>query len=255
MDVSRRNSLAALALAPVLAPEMTAAKEAVSIRLIALDVGGTLIQDHGEVPAAMTLAMAQQGVTVSQAEISEWRGASKRAMIGHFLDTHRVAGDRKRLIGIIYADFNARADKAYRNVAPIEGAEDALKWMKDRGYLLATTTGFGRDLNAAIFRRLGWQQYFVASITSDDVSEGRPAPFMLFHAMEAARVENVRHTIAVGDTPLDLQAANNGGLLAAIGVTSGAATQARLRQEPNAAILPSVAHLPEFLQRSFPSKT
>ncbi len=35
--------------------------------------------------------------------------------------------------------------------------------------LLATTTGFDRPLTTAILSRLGWQHYFVASITSDDV--------------------------------------------------------------------------------------
>jgi phosphoglycolate phosphatase-like HAD superfamily hydrolase len=74
---------------------------------------------------------------------------------------------------------------------------------------------------------------------------------MLFHAMEAARVDNVQEVIAVGDTPLDLQAANNGGLAAAIGVYSGAATEERLRREKYTEILPSVAALPALLRARF----
>jgi phosphoglycolate phosphatase-like HAD superfamily hydrolase len=71
---------------------------------------------------------------------------------------------------------------------------------------------------------------------------------MLFHAMEAARVDNVAEAIAVGDTPLDLQAANNGGLAAAIGVYSGAASEDRLRAEKYSHILPSIATLPALLR-------
>jgi phosphoglycolate phosphatase-like HAD superfamily hydrolase len=35
---------------------------------------------------------------------------------------------------------------------------------------------------------------------------------MLFHAMEAAKIMSVAEVMAVGDTPLDLQAASNAGL-------------------------------------------
>ena len=48
------------------------------------------------------------------------------------------------------------------------------------------TTGFDRQQCDMIFARLNWHGLFTASITSDDVVDGRPSPFMLFHAMEAA---------------------------------------------------------------------
>jgi phosphoglycolate phosphatase-like HAD superfamily hydrolase len=107
-------------------------------------------------------------------------------------------------------------------------------------------------LTSAILTRLAWQSYFVASITSDDVSDGRPAPYMLFRAMEAAHVNETAQVMAVGDTPLDLQAANNGGMGAAIGVYSGAATEDRLRKEKNDGVLPSVAALPDLIRRGLP---
>jgi phosphoglycolate phosphatase-like HAD superfamily hydrolase len=102
-----------------------------------------------------------------------------------------------------------------------------------------------------IFARLNWHGLFTASITSDDVVDGRPSPFMLFHAMEAAHVDGVDEVVAVGDTPLDLQAATNAGLRGAIGVTSGAATAERLNQERHTHILASVADLPELLKSQF----
>jgi phosphonatase-like hydrolase len=152
----------------------------------------------------------------------------------------------------VFADFVARASKAYADVQPIRGAEDALKALKARGYLLATTTGFDRKLDDQIMGHLGWHNYFLANITSDDVTEGRPAPYMLFRAMEAAHVDNVATVMAVGDTPLDLQAADNAGVGAAIGVYSGAATEDRLRRERSTGILPSVAALPALLEKGLP---
>ena len=251
MTVTRRQALKNATLAAAFAQAVIApaaiAQPKQQIRLVILDIGGTIIEDHGEVPNAMHDALARHGVDVSFAEIGEWRGASKREMVRHFVELRKGSADPS-LVAAIYDQFVDQVNKAYTKVRPIDGAEQAMSEMRSAGYLLATTTGFDRPVTEAILGRLGWKHFFVASITSDDVVDGRPAPYMLFHAMEAARVDNVAEAIAVGDTPLDIQAANNGGLASAIGVYSGAATEARLRKEKYSHILPSVASLPALLR-------
>lgn len=255
MRLTRRHSLSVLpALAALTGQAVAQPKDddddpPMTIKLVALDIGGTLIADHGEVPDAMLGAFSRHGVTVTPQEFAEWRGASKREMVRHFVGReHKSDG----LIEPIYADFMATAGKAYEKVQPIPGAEQAMKELAAMKLLMATTTGFDSVLTTAILSRLGWQHYFVASISSDQVREGRPAPYMLFHAMEAAGVYEPAQVIAVGDTPLDLQAATNGNMGAAIGVYSGAATEERLRKERNSGVLPSVAALPDLIRRGLP---
>jgi len=252
MAISRRQTLklaaATAAFGNSAAPAFATAPPKRKIRLIILDIGGTIIEDNGEVPNAMHDALSDHGVTVGFDEIGEWRGASKREMVRHFVQLRTGMADSS-LITKIYDQFVTDVNKRYAKVRPIPGAEAAIAEMQRDGYLLATTTGFDRPLTQAILGRLGWQKLFVASITSDDVVDGRPAPYMLFHAMEAARVDHVAEAIAVGDTPLDLQAANNCGLAAAIGVYSGAATEERMRKEKYTYLLPSVASLPAQLRK------
>jgi phosphonatase-like hydrolase len=256
MALSRRGSLKAIAAAAVFPTAARAAASdgatAPAIKLIVLDVGGTIIQDHGEVPNAMQSALGHGGVTVSLAEINDWRGASKREMVRHFVELRtKPDASRADLIEAIYGDFSAQVNAAYAKVQPIAGAENAIRAMKRSGLLVATTTGFDRQTLDLIYGRLGWHDDFVATVASDEVADGRPAPFMLFHAMESARVQNVMEVVAVGDTPLDLQAGNNAGLRGVIGVYSGAATAERLRQERHTHILPSVAELPDLLRSQF----
>ena len=196
-------------------------------------------------------AFGHQGLDVSFAEIGNWRGASKRGMVRHFVEERAKGTDRDRLAETIYADFSDAVNKAYRGVKPIPGALDTVRSLQARGLLVATSTGFDRQQCEMIFERLNWRGVFTASITSDDVVDGRPSPFMLFHAMEAAHVDGVDEVIAVGDTPLDLQAATNAGLRGVIGVTTGAATGERLRQERHTHILASVADVPALLKREF----
>ena len=259
MRFSRRHGLSLL---PALLASRAAAQPAppggddddppMVLKLVVLDIGGTIIGDNGEVPDAMLGAFARKGITVTPQEFSGWRGASKRGMVKHFVEDRGPKTGREALEEAIYADFTATASKAYQNVRPIPGAEQAMRELIAMKLLLATTTGFDRPLTTQVLSHLGWQKYFVANITSDDVVDGRPAPYMLFRAMEAAHVNETAQVMAVGDTPLDLQAANNGGMGAAIGVYSGAATESRLRQERNSGVLPSVAELPDLIKRGLP---
>jgi len=213
-------------------------------------VGGTIIEDRGDVPEELRKAFAGRGITVTPAEIAERRGASKREVVTHFVRL-RAKGpdaDRDKIAELVYAEFSAQIVRAYQTARPIAGAEEAFQKMRQSGLLLATTTGFDRKITDSIFQRLGWQQYFAATITSDDVTQGRPSPYMIFHAMEGARVNAVAEVAAVGDTPLDLQAGMNAGARGVIGVLSGVGTAERLRSERPTHILPSVAELPDLLR-------
>ena len=253
MSISRRQSLRAFAAAAAVpASALPAVRHpAPAIRLVVLDVGGTIVEDRGDVPEALRSALGHHGVDSTPEQIKQWRGASKREIVRHFVDRQSLPPgvDRDQLTAAIYDEFTANLIAIYRSVPPIAGAEDAIRQLRQSGFLLATTTGFDRAIATSIFRRLGWEQYFAAIVCSDDVAQGRPSPYMLFHAMESARVASVAEVMAVGDTPLDLQAGTNAGLRAVVGVLSGASTAEVLRREPHTHILPSVANLPAILRR------
>lgn len=252
--MTRRQSLKPLAASVIPSSALARPNDArPSIRLVALDVGGTIVEDRGDVPALLGRALEHRGIESTPAEIAKWRGASKRDIIRHFVEkqTFSNVADRDKVVGTVYAEFTESLIAAYRTVPPVRGAEAAIAQLRTQGYLVAATTGFDRAVTSSIFRRLGWESLFVAVICSDDVAQGRPAPYMLFHAMEAARVENVAQVIAVGDTPLDLQAGTNAGLRGVVGVLTGAGTADRLSSEPHTHIVPSVADIPALLASKF----
>jgi phosphoglycolate phosphatase-like HAD superfamily hydrolase len=145
--LSRRQSLARVLAAATVPPVLGARPDSSGrIRLVILDIGGTLIQDRGDVPEILRRSLAHHGIDSTLNEISRMRGASKREMIRHF-----VGPDRGTLVDTIYDEFTAGLIKAYRSVPPIAGAEDALGAMRQRDYLVATTTGFDRAITASIF--------------------------------------------------------------------------------------------------------
>jgi phosphonatase-like hydrolase len=255
MKASRRQALGAMAgLCGTVFPERgKAGGTPLPIRLVVLDVGGTIVEERGDVPEALIGALGNRGIRVSPAEIDQWRGAAKREVVRRFVTERKKLPDVERdpLIEAIYSDFRARILDSYKTVKGIPGAEDAFRTMQKMGLTLATSTGFDGLITTSILTRLGWEHYFAARITSDDVVEGRPSPFMLFHAMEAARVDSVSQVLAVGDTPLDLQAGTNGGMRGVVGVLSGVGTRKTMEPEPHTDLIDSVAALPELLHAKY----
>jgi len=83
------------------------------------------------------------------------------------------------------------------------------------------------------------------------VQEGRPAPYLIFHAMESTGVSSVHRVATVGDTAVDLRAAYNAGVRCNVGVLSGAHTREQLEREPHTQLLATVAELPNTVSSTF----
>jgi phosphonatase-like hydrolase len=225
------------------------------IRLVIFDIGGTIIEDHGEVIASFCAALAANGLAASESEIKELKGSSKRDVIKKFVEGQWGKEDARNEERILkaYGDFKTELENKFSNggVKPIPGAESAFAWLKAHDIVCATTTGFYRSVTDRILQSTGWRETFAANICSDDVKVGRPSPYMIFHAMEASGIDNVRQVLNVGDTPLDLQAGTRAGVLGTIGVLSGIHKEARLLQETPSHLIPSVADMPSLIESHY----
>lgn len=225
------------------------------LRLVIFDIGGTIIEDNGEVISAFGTALEKNDVRASRAELTEMKGASKRAVITQFVERQWGKGESGNAARIAkaYEDFKGQLESSFSNggVKPIRGAAATFAWLKARNIICATTTGFYRSVTDRILKSAGWQDTFAANICSDDVKNGRPAPYMIFRAMEATGVDDVREVLNVGDTRLDLQAGNRAGVLGVIGVLTGIHKEDRLRPESPSHLIASVADLPSLIEAHY----
>jgi phosphonatase-like hydrolase len=218
------------------------------LKLAIFDVAGTVIEDHGEVVSSLMDALAAHGVGVSSDELTEFKGAAKREVIRFFGWRKRSEPLSDSAVEAVYSDFVRLVNGRYEEqLAPIVGAEEVFESLRKRGMQLALTTGFGNPTLELVVRRLGWQEWFAATVSSDEVALGRPAPYLIFRAMERCRCRAVHEVVNVGDTPLDLQSAANAGVALNVGVLSGQYRRERLVCEPQDALLASVADLPTLL--------
>lgn len=217
-------------------------------KLAIFDVAGTVIEDHGEVVSSLMDTLAAHGIGVGSEELSEFKGAAKREVIRFFGWRKRQEPLDEAAVDEVHRDFvRLASQRLEEQLEPIAGAEDTFESLRKRGMQLALTTGFERTILEMVVRRLGWQDWFSAMVSSDEVEAGRPAPYLIFHAMERCRCRAVREVLNVGDTPLDLQSAANAGVRLNVGVLTGQLRRERLLPEPHDALLASVADLPTLL--------
>jgi len=211
--------------------------------LLVLDIAGTTVRDTGQVVSAFVAGLAEHGIEVTPQQVNGVRGASKRQAI---LELTSEGPDRLERAARAYQSFRQELARSYRSngVEPILGAEMTFSHFRTRGVRVALNTGFDRDITDLLLDALTWRQGVVdAVICGDDVKQGRPAPFLIIHAMEATGITNVREVGNVGDTTLDLQAGCNAGVRWNIGVLSGAHDRQQLENAPHTDVLSSITEL------------
>ncbi len=224
------------------------------ILLVVFDIAGTLMEDTGVLVQSFSRMFELSGIPASEEEIAVWRGAAKRDVIRHFVTKHLGQGcsQIEDKVNEAYLTFRQLLEENYRNEAinPVAGAEDTLDWLRKRNILIATNTGFYTEVRDIVLKRLGWDgSFFDCNVCSDDVPRGRPAPYMIFECMSRLGIFDVNRVIAIGDTPLDMQAGCNAGCRGVIGVLTGSHGIESLGMARHTHIIPSVASLPALLEK------
>lgn len=211
--------------------------------LVVFDIAGTTVEDRGQVPDAFAAALAEHGIEVTGEQIRGVRGSSKRQAVMEFIP---VGPEQTRVAEQVYASFREHLARRYASegARPIAGAVAAFQELRARGVRVALNTGFDRETTGLLLGELGWDGGMVdAVVCGDDVTRGRPAPYMIFRAMEAAGATGVHAVANVGDTTLDLNAGHNAGVRWNVGVLSGAHDRRALEGAPHTHLIPSVADL------------
>lgn len=219
------------------------------IALAALDIAGTTIDEGGAVYRVLADAVQAAGGNPSREQVAQWMGASKREAIAALLEASGAPAD-SQIVDAAFDDFRQRLDLAYRQDAPkpFPGVLEMIGALRAQGVKVALTTGFDRDVTAMALAAAGWDDGVVdAVICIDDVPMGRPAPYMIYRAMESTGVIDVRTVLVAGDTPRDVLAGRNAAAERVVAVRTGHVDEATLAAAGPTDLLDSVADLTELL--------
>ncbi len=228
------------------------------IQLVALDMAGTTIDDHGSVYVALQRSVEETGASVAASDLQKWMGTDKLTAIGALMELGGQVPTPGRAVAA-FERFRVILAELYRDNPPVAlpGVDRALIELRGRGIRISLTTGFSDDVAVPLLASLGWttgpgdDHLLDAVVTTSHVTAGRPAPYLIHHAMELTGVTDVRAVLAAGDTAVDLLAAHNAGVIG-VGVLTGSLSREQLAEHPHDHILDSVADLPGLPETQLP---
>jgi len=219
------------------------------IQLVVFDMAGTTVDDKGNRVLRCLIEAAQiHGLPGTPDELNALMGMNKLEVFTMLAERRYPAGSSAaaQLAHDALTTFVTQMQAAYEdNLSPIPGAEETFVFLRERGIKIAIDTGFDATIGSLIMERLNWLGRLVDVVVfSSDVSRGRPAPYMIFRAMEQLNILDVRQVMKLGDSPADLEEGYNAGCGEVIGVLSGAHTAITLGAYYHTHLINSVADLP-----------
>ncbi len=139
---------------------------------------------------------------------------------------------------------HATSDNEAEDIEIIEGVEETLKSLHDKGYLLAIVSADDTASMDLFIDKYGLREYFDKIITSDSSDYHKPQKELLQLIMDDLNVVR-EETVMVGDTEMDVELGQNGGVSKIIGVLSGSGDAQDLRNAN--IVLNSVAEIVDRL--------
>src|SRR5262245_45181766 len=196
------------------------------IQLVVFDMAGTTIEDDGAVLRCLVDAVRMYDLPGTPEELNALMGMNKREVFALLAARSypQDAEQAERVADAALATFIGEMRSSYdRSLKPMAGAEDTFAFLRERGIKIALDTGFDVAIAGMLMERLNWPGRLVdAMVCSSDVPRGRPAPYMIFRAMERLSVLDVHQVMKLGDSPADLEEGFHAGCGEVIGVLSGA---------------------------------
>lgn len=186
-----------------------------SIQMIVFDVAGTTVRDEGDAVArAVVSALAFAGVDATVRDVDLVMGIPKPLAIRQLMTHGRGSPPEDGEVERVHEHFRDAMIQHYRShdgVAGMPGAERVFRVLRESGVKVTLDTGFDRGILEAILERLGWHDLLDATIASDEVAEGRPAPLMINALMRTVGVEEPAAICKVGDSVSDMEEGLNAG--------------------------------------------
>ena len=224
------------------------------IDLAVFDMAGTTVADKDYVAKAFLKAFANHDIEITEEEVNPLMGYHKPTAIQMVLERKGVEADAE-LIQTIHDDFTEEMMDFYAyspHVQAMPDTEEIFFYLKERGVRVALNTGFSREIADVIVSRFQWMERGLIDdyIASNEVPEGRPAPYMIEELKSRMQLPSDTVVMKVGDTIVDILEGKNAGCRYVIAVTTGATSKEELIAYNPTHIITSLSEIPGILRQA-----
>jgi phosphonatase-like hydrolase len=238
------------------------------IKMVMFDLSGTTIHDDTGVRDCLYRAAVEHQLPTTPEEILLHMGTNKIHLY-QFLIARSLGRNPdfrgfertqdpetlERATHIFHCYEELMLDHYRKEVREVPGAADTFRWCHAHGIKVATDTGFHHGITQAIMDCTGWVRDGLVDVSVDvehiPGQRGRPAPFMIFHAMQVLDIQSVNEVLKIGDTPADMLEGTNAGCRGVVGVMTGPRPVTAWGVYRHTHVIPSVKELPQLIETEF----
>ena len=207
-----------------------------STKMIIFDMAGTTIQEKGIVYNSLYKTIKLVHPNLQKNDIKPFGGAKKKEVIKYFV-TKLKMNSPEVVINNLDSEFNYFLKKEYQNNSSVKLIHPNLpsffNSLRDQDIKICLNTGYNKEIQNLLIDKFNMTEFIDDYISSEEVTKGRPSPYMIHELMERNRVSDINEVVKVGDTVADIREGKNAGC-DTVGVLSGSDTVSMLRKEkPN----------------------
>lgn len=190
-----------------------AVKFPLAVKMVMLDLDGTLIHTAPDLAACANRMLADLGRAPYPVEtVMTWIGNGvprlvKRALTGQMM-TEPEAALFDRALAIFQRHYLAHVSDLSR---PFPGVVAGLDRLKARGFCLACITNKAEAFTLPLLRNLDLYRYFELVLSGDSLPKQKPDPLPLRHACTHFGI-TPDHGMLIGDSSNDVEAARAAGM-------------------------------------------
>ena len=217
-------------------------------KAVLLDWAGTTVDYGSRAPTQVFVEIfRRRGVEITVGEARGPMGRAKHEHIAMVAALPRVTELWRQQHGAAPTEIDVRA--MYDDFLPLQkeilkqgsdvipGIPEAIAELRRRGIRIGSSTGYTRALMEIVIPIAAAGGYHAdVVVCSDEVSAGRPTPWMNVRAAELLGVYQFDQIVVVDDTPVGIEAAKNGGMIAVAASLTGNAlglSEAEVQQMPD----------------------
>ncbi|MFF7450072.1 MULTISPECIES: HAD-IA family hydrolase [unclassified Streptomyces] len=206
-------------------------------RAAVFDVDGTLVDTNHLHVTTWWEALRQAGHQVPMHAVHRAVGLGSEDLVAHLIGEERAKEEAAELSAAHTTLYGQYFDR----LPALRDAGRLLRRLDGQGWTVVLATSAGGAELSALRRAIDADDAITATASADDVSEGKPAPEPVEHALELAGVPAER-AVFVGDTVWDMKAGSRAGVRC-VGVLCGGIPRADLVEAGAEAIYDDPAQL------------
>ena len=225
-----------------------AVKFPLAVKMVMIDLDGTLIDSVPDLAAAANRMLADLGRAVwDEVHYRAWIGNGVPRFVKRALTGEMQAEPEEKLNEQALALFRMHYSAAVSDLSrPYPGVVEALERLTAQGFSLACITNKAEAFTLPLLRNLDLYKYFQLVLSGDSLPKQKPDPLPLRHACEHFGIDP-SHGVLVGDSSNDVQAARAAGM-PVICVTYGYNHGHDIRQSLPDAVVDSLTEVPPYLK-------